>query len=321
MVSIPTERRRSAQNLATTAARLSSTQSLTNEGAPKMSAEIQARLAPFRDAWFVVKVGGELVVPGKLDAVAAALAAMQGAGVKLVVIHGGGPQATDLTKRLGLTPQQIAGRRVTDADVLRVMKQALAGEVSVDIASIFRARGVNAVALHGVSAGLISAVKRPPRVITGGPAEPVDLGLVGDVVGVNTDLLETLVDAEYLPVVASIGGDAQGGVFNINADVVAARVAVALGAKKLLLVAGVSGVLRDIKDPSSRIARLTPTSAKQAIDEGIISGGMIAKVEEALSGVAAGIPAVHVCGAEPGALLDEALNPGSRGTLLEPDPA
>lgn len=278
--------------------------------------DIQEQLRPFAGQWFVVKVGGELVAPTKLNAVAEALRAIQGAGVKLVVIHGGGPQATDLTKRLGLTPQQIGGRRVTDAEVLRVMKQTLAGEVSVDIASLLRAQGVKVLALHGVSGGLIEAVKRPPRVITGGPAEPVDLGFVGDVVGVNTSLLEALVATGYIPVIASIGGDAQGGVFNINADVVAARTAVELGAQKLLLVAGVSGVYRDIKDPSSRIPRLTRDSAQDAISQGIIVGGMIAKVEEALSGLAAGVPAVHVCGPEPGALLGETLHPGSRGTVF-----
>jgi acetylglutamate kinase len=275
-------------------------------------------LASFRGQWFVVKIGGELVKPGGLDGVAEAVRAFAEAGVKVCIVHGGGPQATALTERLGLTPVKIAGRRVTDEKVLQVMKMSLAGEVSVDVVAELRRLGVNAVGLHGISGHLIHSTRRPPKKITGGPPEPVDLGLVGDVHAVNVHLLDTLAAAGYVPAVASIGGDDQGGVFNINADVVASKLAAKVGAAKLLLVSGVPGVMRDPQDPATRIPKLTPVTAKENIDNGIITGGMIPKVEEALSGLAAGIGAVHVCGSTPGSVLSEAREPGSTGTAFLP---
>lgn len=274
------------------------------------------QLKEFVGQWFVVKLGGELVAPKKLDHIASALQELSRQGIKVCVIHGGGPQATDLTKRLGLTPQQIAGRRVTDAEVLRVMKQTLAGEVSVDISAIMNSLGVKALALHGISGALIQAKKRPPRVITGGPPEPVDLGFVGDVTEINTELLEKISGIGYIPVVASIGGDLSGNVFNINADTVAQQAARALHAKKLFLVSGVPGVLQDPKDHQTRIPTMTQKSAKEAIDKGVIAGGMIAKVEEGLAGLQSGVSAVHICGAGEGDLIEEAIHPGSRGTAF-----
>jgi acetylglutamate kinase len=274
-------------------------------------------LAAFRGHWFVVKLGGELVGRGKLDGVAEALKACVDCGVKVAIVHGGGPQATALTKRLGLEPKQIGGRRVTDDAVLQVMKQTLAGEVSVDLAAEVRRIGLRVLPLHGVAGGLIEAVKRPPRVITGGPPEPVDLGHVGDVTGVNVDLLESIASIGWIPAVASIGADAQGNVFNINADVVAARMAAALKASKLLLVAAVGGVYEDPRRPETRLPRLTPTTAKARIASGVIAGGMIPKVEEALDALAAGIGAVHVVGAGKGELLAELEQPGATGTAFQ----
>lgn len=273
-------------------------------------------LSDQKGRWFVIKIGGELVAPGKLAGIAEAIRAFHGAGVKVAVVHGGGPQATELTKRLGLTPVQIAGRRATDEATLRVMKQTLGGEVSIDLAAQLRAEGVPVLALTGVSGGLIDAVKRPPRLIAGGPPEPVDLGLVGDVVAVNVKLLEHLADGGWVPAIASIAGDPHGGVWNINADTVATRLAGELKAARLLLVSNVPGVLRDPSDPASRIGRLTPAETDRLIAEGVISGGMIPKVQEALKGLEAGVDEVHVCGAAPGQVLAEVEAPGSAGTVF-----
>lgn len=277
---------------------------------------VSGALQADRGRWYVVKIGGELIAPGKLDGLAEALRAFTDAGVKVAIVHGGGPQATELTKRLGLEPRQIAGRRVTDEQVLRVMKQSLAGEVSVDVAALLRSLGVRVLALHGVSGGLVDGVKRPARMIQGGPPEPVDLGFVGDVTGVNTELLEYLAAGGWVPAIASIAGDAHGGVWNINADTVATRVASALRARRLLLVSGVPGVLRDPADKSTRIPRLTPAETQRLIDEGVIGGGMIPKVLEAVRGLEAGIEAVHVCGAAPGQVLGEVRDPGAAGTVF-----
>jgi acetylglutamate kinase len=276
-------------------------------------------LDAFAGRWFVVKVGGELAQDRALLAasVGAAVRAFLDAGIRVAVVHGAGPQATELSKRLGLQPRMVGGRRVTDPATLEVMKMTLAGQVSVDVAAAFRLAGVPALCTTGVSAGLVDAVKRPPKPVTGAGPEPVDMGLVGDVVGVRTDVLERLAASGLVPVLGSLGGDAQGSVFNINADTVATRLAAQLRAAKLFLVSNVPGVLRDKDDPSTRMPRLTPAEAQRAIASGIIVGGMIPKVEESLAMLEQGIEAIHIVGVEPAsALLDEAREAGRRGTAF-----
>ncbi len=280
---------------------------------------LRAAFAPFAGRWFVLKVGGELVENPKAlaESVGTATRAFLDAGVKVAIVHGAGPQANALTTRLGQTPQQVGGRRVTDAATLEVLKMTLGGQVSVDLAAALRRARIPAICTTGVSAGLVDAVKRPPRVITGAGPDPIDLGLVGDVKAVNVDLLEKLSAAGVVPVLGSLCGDDQGSVFNINADTVATRLAAAVGAAKLFLISNVPGVLRDRNDPGSRIPRLSPEQAREQIASGTISGGMIPKVEESLAMLAEGIDAIHIVGIDPPqALLDEAVTAGSAGTAF-----
>ncbi|MCI0569145.1 MAG: acetylglutamate kinase [Myxococcaceae bacterium] len=276
-------------------------------------------LAAAKGRWFVVKIGGELAQdrPRLAESVGRAVRAFLEAGIKVAVVHGAGPQATELTKRLGLTPQMVGGRRVTDEATLEVMKMTLAGQVAVDVAAAFRLAGVPAVCTSGVSAGLVDAVKRPPMVVSGAGPEPVDFGLVGDVTRVNTDAFEQLAAGGLVPVLSSLCGDAEGRVFNVNADTVATRVAAQLKAARLLLVSNVPGVLANKDDPSTRIPKLTPADARAKIASGVIQGGMIPKVEESLEMLEQGIEAIHIVGLNPPeALLDEAAAPGSRGTAF-----
>ena len=276
-------------------------------------------LERFSGRWFVVKVGGELAQDRALLAasVGAAVRAFLDAGIRVAVVHGAGPQASELSKRLGLVPKLVGGRRITDAATLEVMKMTLAGQVSVDVASAFQLANVPALCTTGVSAGLVQAVRRPPKPVTGAGEAPVDMGLVGDVVAVRTELFERLAEAGLVPVLGSLGADAQGDVFNINADTVATRVAAELKAAKLFLVSNVPGVLRDKDDVSSRMPRLTRAMAPEAFAEGSIVGGMIPKVEESLAMLEQGIEAIHIVGVEPAtALLEEAQEAGSRGTAF-----
>jgi acetylglutamate kinase len=278
-----------------------------------------AGLAPFRGRWFVIKVGGELAQDRAhlARSVGASARELLAAGIKLAVVHGAGPQATELQKKLGLEPKMVAGRRFTDQATLEVMKMALAGQVSVDVAAAFAMARVPAVCTTGVSAALVEAVKRPPKVMAGAGPAPVDLGLVGDIVRVNVELLEKLAGAGVVPVLGSLCGDHLGNVFNVNADTVASRVAAELKAAKLFLVSNVPGVLRNKDDPSTRIPVLTSAEAKAQIASGIISGGMIPKVEESLSMLEEGIDAVHIVGVQPDdVLLQEAAVPGSAGTTF-----
>ncbi len=265
----------------------------------------------------VIKVGGEVVQGPHMAAIAADIAEIQRSGSPVVVVHGGGPQATELQKKLGQTPNIIGGRRVTDADTLDVMKMIVAGKVNVDCCAALLAAGVRPVGLHGASANTVLAERRPPKVVTGGGPDPVDFGFVGDVVGVNSELVSLLVGAGYVPVLACLGADRSGGVFNINADAVANQVAIRLDAKALVLVTDVPGVLRDVTDPSSRIGRLTVAEGKRAIEEGIITKGMIPKVEESFAAIEQGVRAVHVVGRlAKGDLARAVREPGSVGTVL-----
>lgn len=271
--------------------------------------------------WFVIKVGGELAADKQAFAasVGAAVKAWREDGMKVAVIHGAGPQATALTKKLGHEATMLGGRRVTDETTLEIMKMTLGGQVSIDIAAAFRLAGVPAICTTGVSSGLIEAKKRPPKVITGAGPDPIDLGLVGDVVRVDVEAFDRLHAAGFVPVLGSLSGDAAGGVFNINADTVATRVAASLRAARLFLVSNVPGVLRDKDDPATRIPRLTPAEAKAQIANGVIQGGMIPKVEESLAMLEQGIGAIHIVGiASPDNLLEEARHPGSRGTAFLP---
>jgi acetylglutamate kinase len=265
----------------------------------------------------VVKIGGEVVGSSEALVLAADLRELVEGGARVAIVHGGGPQATELQKRLGIETLQIAGRRVTDAATLDVMKMVIAGKLNVDLCAILGAAGLSAVGLHGASARVVEAVRRPPKAYPSAGPEPVDLGLVGDVTGFNLGLLETLWAAGHVPVLACLGADASGGVYNINADLVGNQLAAALRAERLFLVTSTPGVLRDVSDPASRLARLTCAEARQAIAGGAVTGGMIAKLEEAMAVVDQGVGAIHILGKlGPGDLVRAVREPGSVGTTL-----
>jgi acetylglutamate kinase len=272
-----------------------------------------------RGRWFVLKIGGELALdrPRLSATVGRAVRAFLDAGLRVAVVHGAGPQATELSKRLGLQPKMVGGRRVTDEPTLEVMKMTLAGQVSVDVAAAFRAARVPALCTSGVSAGLVDARKRPPSVVSGAGPDPVDYGLVGDVTQVNVELFERFAGIGVVPVIGSLCGDESGAVFNVNADTVATRVAAQLRAARLFLVSNVPGVLRNKDDPATRIPRLTPQEARAQIASGVIQGGMIPKVEESLAMLEQGIEAIHIVGPSPDdAIFREAQEPGSCGTVF-----
>ena len=266
----------------------------------------------------VVKLGGAVATdPDQLDAIGRDLAALVADGAQVVVIHGGGPQLNAVSKQLGIQPNIVGGRRITDSETLEVVKYVLAGQMNVDFTTALGRAGLRTVGLSGVSSGLIAAVKRPPRVVSGGGDEPIDFGHVGDIVGVNAELLELLTRDGYTPVVNSVAADTEHRVYNINADIAGTRIAAALGADHLvLLTGGVAGVLSDRHDPDSRIPRLTAAQARQAITDGVIQGGMIPKIEEGLN-VLGDVGAIHILGdVSPGELRQALTAPGSVGTAI-----
>ena len=265
----------------------------------------------------VVKMGGEIVRSADLATVARDLVALRNAGHAVVVVHGGGPQVTELQRKLGQEPKIIAGRRVTDAAALEVLKMSVAGAVNVDLCAAIVAAGGAPVGLHGASSLVVRARKRPPVVVAGGGDTPIDFGCVGDVVAVNDALLSLLLGAGHLPVVACLAADESGAVYNINADAVASHMARALDAEALVLVTDVAGVFSDPADPRTRIPRLTQSDAKQAIAEGRIRGGMIPKLTEGFAAIERGVESVLVVGKlGAGDLLRAVTAPGSVGTVL-----
>jgi len=265
----------------------------------------------------VVKIGGEVVGSGEAALLAADLRELQASGARIAIVHGGGPQATELQKRLGLPTTQVAGRRVTDAATLDVMKMVVAGKLNVDLCASLLAAGLSPVGLHGASGHVVRAIRRTPMVYPSAGPDPVDLGLVGDITGFNLGLLETLWSAGYLPVIACLGADAEGGIYNINADLVGNQLAAALHAERLFLVTSTPGVLRDVSDPASRLTRLSCAEARAAITSGVVTGGMIAKLEEAMAVVDQGVGAIHILGKlAAGDLVRAIAEPGSVGTTL-----
>lgn len=274
----------------------------------------------------MIKLGGEVVADRPaLAAMMADVRTLVTAGWRVVVCHGGGPQANALQERLGVPTVKVGGRRVTDEATLQIVKQVLAGEVSVDLVAAAVAAAVPAVGLSGVSCGVVTAHRRPPVKVSGGGDAPVDFGLVGDVAEIRTGLVEHLWAGGYVPVLSTLGiDDGPAGapawqVYNINADTVASAVAAALRVDHLFLVTGIGGVLRDKDDPTTRIPVLRASEARQAIADGTVVGGMIPKLEEALEILHRGIGAVHILGPGAGALEQAAREPGRRGTALLPD--
>jgi acetylglutamate kinase len=265
----------------------------------------------------VIKLGGEIVQGPELDLVADDVRALVEAGHRVTMVHGGGPQASALQKRLGLEPRMIAGQRQTDAATLEVMKFVVAGQLNVDLCGRLLAHGVRPVGLHGASGHALRAVRRPPRVMAGAGPDPVDLGLVGDVTGFNLELLGDLHARGYVPVLACLGCDDRGQALNINGDTVASQLAGALRADALVLVTSAPGVLGDVKDPASRIPRIARGDFERMVADGTVSGGMIPKLQESFDVLKGGARSVVIIGRlAPGDLRRAVLEPGSAGTVL-----
>jgi len=274
----------------------------------------------YRDHVFVVKLGGDVLSePEVLDGVVGQLALLSSLSIRLVVVHGGGPQATALSRRLGHEPRMVAGRRVTDDGALEVAKMVYAGQVNVDLLAALREHRVQAVGLSGVDAELITAHRRPPVSVVddAGAAVRVDYGYVGDIDRVDPRVLVALMDARMVPVVASLAGGENGEIFNVNGDTVAESLAVALRAQKLIFLTGAPGVLRDRNDPSTLVTFADPDDLAGLMANGALSGGMRPKVEACIRAATGGVERTHIIdGRAPDALLLEVFTGAGCGTMI-----
>lgn len=275
----------------------------------------------FKGKTFVVKFSGKVTEDREnLASLAEEIALMHQVGIRVCVIHGGGKQLTELAKKLGVVQTVIEGRRVTDDDTLELAKMIFRGKINTEILAALRRRGIDAVGLSGVDGGVIKAVRRPPKEIVieaTGETESVNYGNVGDIVDVDTHLLELLLGGGYLPVVSSLGADDEGKIYNINADTIAAELAVSLKAEKLILLSDVNGIYLDPADPDSKLDRLTLAEAGEMVETGQVTGGMIPKLQSLASIVTRGVGSAHVIsGSERNALLSEVFTDEGTGTMI-----
>lgn len=271
----------------------------------------------FRDATFVVKVGGEaLVRPGGADALMEQIGVLHSLGVRIVLVHGGGVQADALAERLGVEFEKIEGRRRTNPEMIEAMILALNGEARAALLSAARKLGIPAVGVSGMDAGFISAKRRGPTTLASG--EAVDLGEVGEIEEVTPELLDDLLGCGYLPIVSPLAGDDEGKWLNTNADTVAAEIAVALMAEKAIFMTGAAGVLADVEDPHSLISELSLSDMDSMIADGSIQGGMLPKASAIARCLRGGVPRVHVVSHTlPDALLTEVFTNEGSGTLIQ----
>lgn len=262
----------------------------------------------FANRTIVIKYGGAAMKDDKLKAdVIRDIVVLSCVGVRPIVVHGGGPEINTWLGKLNIAPQFKDGLRVTDADTMDIVEMVLVGRVNKELVSLINRAGTAAVGLCGKDGDLIKAR----------PVGKEGVGFVGEVTAINTSLIETLVKSNYVPVISSVAADANGQAYNINADTVAGEIAAALQAEKFILLTDTPGILQDYQDPSSLIAKLDINKARNLIDRGIVSGGMIPKVNCCVRSLAQGVRAAHIIdGRLPHALLLEILTDQGTGSMI-----
>jgi acetylglutamate kinase len=273
-------------------------------------------LQKFYGKTIVIKYGGNAMINGDLKrGVIQDIILMKYVGIRPVLVHGGGPEITAMLKQLGKQSVFISGLRVTDAETVAIAEMVLVGKINTEIVSLLNRHGARAVGLSGKDADLITARKHLAKVHEAGEVREVDIGFVGDVVKVNSDIIQTLLANDYIPVVAPIGMGENGESYNINADYVAGEIASALGAEKLVLLTDVEGIYRDYYDKDSFVSTLTLEEAQKMIVAGSIDGGMIPKVEACVKALSGGTAKTHIIdGRQPHSLLLEIFTDRGTGT-------
>lgn len=275
----------------------------------------------FKNKIFVVKLSGKITEEQEqLASLAEEITLCQQVGIHVAVIHGGGKQLTTTAEKLGITQRIINGRRVTNDETLEIAKMVFAGQINMDILAALRRSGAQTVGLSGIDGNIIHARRREIQKVLNqetGQVETIDFGHVGDIVEINVKLLQLLLDNDYIPVISSLGADEQGNIYNINADTIAAEIAVGLKAEKLLLMTDVDGILRDRNDINSRISRLTVDEAETLVKEKVVSSGMLPKIAAIAHLIRRGVRSAHIInGNKRNALLYEVFTDEGAGTMI-----
>jgi acetylglutamate kinase len=259
----------------------------------------------------VIKYGGAALVNEEIKStIIKDIALMKFVGFKPVVVHGGGKDINKALERVGIEPQFKDGLRVTDEETMEVVQEVLVGKVNKSLVTELCLQGINAVGVCGKDSGFMKVKKATPN--------GLDLGLVGEVTEVDTTLINTLLDNDFVPVISTVGVDEEGNSYNVNADYAAVAVAGALNAEKLVFITDVAGVMRDVNDPNSVISATNTAEINELIADGTIAGGMIPKVQCCLAGVNAGVKNVHILdGRIAHCLILEIFTNKGIGTLIE----
>lgn len=261
----------------------------------------------FSNTVMVIKFGGNAMSsPELFEQFAQDVVLMHSIGIKPVVVHGGGPQIGEWLRKIGKSTEFVDGHRVTDAETLEIVQMVLMGKVNSEIVSALNVHAPVAVGLSGQDAGLIEAAARHP-----------ELGFVGDVTSVDPNIVQRLLALELIPVIATVGSDSEGQAYNINADAVASAIAEALGAAKLLFLTDVAGLLTDVNDEASLIAQVSVAEAAALIESGVVTGGMIPKINGCIEAIDNGVSEVHLIdGRRPHVLLQELFTDQGVGTMV-----
>ncbi len=261
----------------------------------------------FHNETVVIKYGGNAMMNEELKhSVIRDIVLMKFVGMNPIIVHGGGPDITNLMKKLGKEAEFIDGLRVTDEETMEITEMVLFGKINREIVSCINANGVKSIGISGKDGGTFRAKQKDTK-----------LGLVGEIVEVNTDLIDTIINKGYIPVISPIAYGDEGESFNINADEVAGRLAAELNAKKLILITDVKGVMRDRNDSSTVISQIKTKDIKEYMDKGIISGGMIPKIKCCFEAIKGGVERAHIIdGRKPHSILLEIFTNEGIGTMI-----
>lgn len=273
----------------------------------------------FFDSVMVIKVGGNAMVNVQImEDIIKDIVLLRFVGIRPVIVHGGGPEITEKMQRMGKKPEFIDGLRITDDETLEIARMVLVGNINTKIVSLIGQCGGKGIGLTGHDGRMILACKKAlQKVMVKGVETEVDIGWVGESEVINPDILNIVLDKGYIPVISPIAVDTAGNALNINADTVAGDLAAALRAKKLVLLTDVSGLLRDLNDPASRISRIRLEDVDSLIAEGIINGGMIPKIKSAAVAVESGVKKAHIInGSVSHSMLLELFTDGGVGTMI-----
>ncbi len=259
----------------------------------------------------VVKYGGNAMVNEELkDAVMSDIVLLSLVGIHVVLVHGGGPEITDMLHRIGKEGRFVDGLRYTDEETAEIVQQVLAGKINKNLVKMLTVRQGRALGLCGIDGGMMKARRRLSD-------KGEDIGFVGEVTSIDTTLIDDALRLGYIPVIATVATDEEGTVYNVNADTAAAKVAAALRAEKLIVLTDIKGVLRDTADEGSLISQIKVSDVPRLIDEGIIRGGMIPKIECCVEAVRRGVKRAHVIdGRRPHSILIEMLSDEGIGTMF-----